>query len=232
MRMLRNYKVTLSVNDVAISCTETTYPSAWDAFSGLGRAFSNNFSIQRLTGLSEGDKASAILATSDDGMTGKGNKVSAVLSVTVECLLNRPAPRAARRPPDVIAAEKKAKAEKARQRAIDKENRKKAEERERICRRQRITNQIDHAFRSGPEAGSEPAAKYITCQRCDAPAVFLELDREVPRGAAVLDESTIIGAGCSEHDYTRYSGNEKILCSRLEFFYTGIRRIGIKEANS
>jgi hypothetical protein len=216
-RMLSNYETTLSAGDAIISSKKAPFWTDWksdlEAFISM---HSKDFSRQ-VMGLSEGETLSIDIPN---------------VRVAVECILNRPAPRAARRPPYVIAEEKKAKAEKARQRAIDIENRKKAEEKERACRRQRITNQIDHAFKSGPESGSEPVAKYISCQRCDAPAVFLELDREVARGAAVLDESTIIGAGCSEHDYTRYSGNEKILCSRLEFFYTGIRKIGIKEANS
>jgi hypothetical protein len=216
-RMLWNYETTLSAGDAIISSKKAPFSTNWRSdLEAFIFSHSKDFSLQ-VMGMSEGETLSIDIPN---------------VRVAVECILNRPAPRAARRPPDVIAAEKKAKAEKARQRAIDIENRKKAEEKERARRRQRITNQIDHAFKSGPESGSEPVAKYITCQHCDAPAAFLELDREVARGVAVLDESTIIGAGCSEHDYTRYRGNEKILCSRLEFFYTGIRKIGIKEANS
>ena len=61
-------------------------------------------------------------------------------------------------------------------------------------------NQVDHAFKTG-RSGSEPVAKYITCHHCDGPATFIYLDQAIPRGAAVLDESTIIDAVCTPHNY-------------------------------
>jgi hypothetical protein len=155
-------------------------------------------------------------------------------NVKIECLLNRPAPRAPRRPHEVIVEEKvakaAAKAERAAERARWGEKHKKAVEEQQARSRRRIKNQIDYAFKSGPESGSEPVAKYITCGNCDAPAEFLRLSREVPPGAAVLDESLITGATCAEHNNPGYCAitQAAIPCSRLEFFYNGIRQIGIK----
>ena len=152
-------------------------------------------------------------------------------AVTVECLTNRRAPR---RPPEVIAQEKQARLAAAQERAQEqaKYAQQQKEERAKRCRlvRQRITNQIDHAFATGARSGAEPVAKYVTCMNCDAPAAVLHLNLPIPPGAAVLDESTIIGATCSAHDspYTRNSVAEVIPCARLEFFYEGIRQIAIK----
>jgi hypothetical protein len=170
----------------------------------------------------------------------EGETVSTDIRITVECVVNHRAPA---RPPEVLAAEKKTKAEAraaaqaaaAQQAAIsaEREATRKAEaEQLRIQRRQRIKNQIDYAFKSGHETGSEPVAKYITCQFCDAPAEFLELSCEVPTGAAILDEDNIVGARCAQHQPSPsvlQTLNTQIFpCSRLEFFYTGVRQIGIK----
>lgn len=169
------------------------------------------------------------------GKMAEGEKVSLTIELTLECLLNRRAPR---RAPEVIAAEKAVRAAKAQKRKTEAAEweEKQKQEKERLClqRKQRITNQIDYAFRSGSESGTEPVSKFITCQQCDAPATFLHLNRAVPSGAAVLDESTVIGASCDEHthnnpNYKNHFGiAEYFPVARLEFFYTGIRQIGIK----
>jgi len=150
-----------------------------------------------------------------------------------ECTWNGRAPR---RPKDVIAAEKAARAAKAQAR---KEHHAKyqAEADERTVHlRQRIKHQVDHAFGLGKH-GTESAAKYITCQHCDGPAAVVCLSQPLARGAAVLDEDTIVGALCQQHIqyqpwgyYSRYSGKTatKVPCSDLEFFYDGIRQIAIK----
>ena len=207
--MLKNYRITVMNNNAVISSKETgNYMGAfWDLHHGFWPQLEN---------MSEGETASRNI------------------KVTVECLLNRQAPRAPRRPHEVIVEERAAKAaanaareaERARR---DEENQRAAEEQQARTRR-RIKNQIDYAFKSGPESGSEPVAKYITCGYCDAPAEFLRLNREVPRGVAVLDESLITGATCAEHNKPGYCAitQAAIPCSRLEFFYSGIRQIGIK----
>ena len=63
----------------------------------------------------------------------------------------------------------------------------------RKARCKRIMHQIDHAFKTG-ESGSEPVAKYVTCQHCDLPAGFLYLNVALAPGAAVMDETTITDA--------------------------------------
>jgi len=215
MRMLWNFKITVTANNAVVLSGEAN--SAWTAYWHAKEALTNALSgfEQRVQNLAEGQRASVPVA---------------ITAITVECLLNRRAPKRPRRPPEVIAAEKKAKAERARQRAIANEAQKKAEEHQALLHRTRITHQIDYAFKSGAESGSEPVAKYITCQHCDAPAAVLQLNREVPHGAAVLDEITIVGAVCSEHNHNYWRGatQASIPCSQLEFFYSGIRQIGIK----
>jgi hypothetical protein len=153
------------------------------------------------------------------------------VSVECVCLMNR---RASRRAPEVIAAEKKAREQRQREKANRAEEARKEQQRVSLQRRRRITNQIDYAFKSGPESGSEPVSKYVTCQQCDAPVTFLQLGQVVPSGAAVLDESTVVGACCSKHSYNNpyynhhYGVAEHFPVARLEFFYAGIRQIGIK----
>jgi hypothetical protein len=149
------------------------------------------------------------------------------INATVQCLLNRRAPR---RPPEVIAQEKAARLVRAQKLALEAKAQQAQVEIRRKHARQRITNQIDHAFASSARTGADPVAKYVTCMYCDAPAAVLHLNLSIPPGAAVLDESTIIGATCSTHDspYMRNSVAEVIPCARLEFFYEGIRQIAIK----
>ena len=139
--------------------------------------------------------------------------------------------RRPKRAPDVIAAEKAEREANRQQRKLatekwQKERQQEAEQRL-INLRQRIKSQVDHAFAVG-KSGTEPAAKYITCQYCDAPAACLVLSRALTPGAFVLDEDTINGALCVEHGNYRVSGTEKVPCSRLEFFYDGVRQIAIK----
>ena len=98
---------------------------------------------------------------------------------------------------------------------------------------ERVKNQVDHAFALGKH-GTEPAAKFITCGHCNAPAEFLGLNQSLA-GAQVVNEDAIVGVVCQEHDdvknqyryYTR-GWADRIPCSRLEFFYDGVRQIAIK----
>jgi hypothetical protein len=155
------------------------------------------------------------------------------LTVSWKCTWNGRAPK---RPKDVIAAEKAAQAVKSQARK-ERYAKYQAEADERTVHlRQRIRNQVDHAFSLGKH-GTESVAKYITCQHCDGPAAVVCLSQPLARGAAVLDEDTIIGALCQSHIqhqpwgyYSRNSGNAatKVPCSDLEFFYDGIRQIAIK----
>lgn len=150
-------------------------------------------------------------------------------SVSVTCIVNR----CQRRAPEVIAAEKALRQQKQTKRAEENARQEKEREKCRLFTRKRITNQIDHAFQTG-QSGSEPVAKYITCNHCSGPADFLYLNRTVPPGAAVLDETTIDGAVCTEHNYAakhayyKKQVTEIFPCALLEFFYTGIRQIAIK----
>jgi hypothetical protein len=152
-----------------------------------------------------------------------GKKGSVDVSISWECTMNGRAPA---RPKHVIAAEKAARAAKSQARR-EQRDKWETEAQERIVNlRKRIKSQVDHAFTIG-KSGTEPASKYITCQHCDAPAALVCLSQMPTRGASVLDEDTIVGALCFNH--SQYNGNQsKIPCSKLEFFYDGIRQIAIK----
>ena len=105
----------------------------------------------------------------------------------------------------------------------------------------RIKSQIDHAFALGKH-GTEPASTFITCMHCDAPAAVVCLNQPLTPGAAVLDEDTIVGALCAQHikhavygygyyrRLSRYTDSNvtKVKCSKLEFFYDGVRSIAVK----
>jgi hypothetical protein len=152
----------------------------------------------------------------------EGDKGEIQIKFAWKCTLNR---RAAPRPKHVIAAEKAASAAKGAARRARSDEWKKEAEIRKINLRMRIKSQVDHAFAVGKH-GTEPAAKYITCQHCDAPAALVTLSQKVAPGAAVLDEDTITGAVCTAHG--QWVREEKISCSKLEFFYDGIRQIAIK----
>ena len=152
-----------------------------------------------------------------------GRKGSINLSLSWECTMNGRAPR---RAPDVIAAEKARRAAKAKAQNEQKAKWDKERQLQILNVRQRIKNQVDHAFITG-KSGTEPASKYITCEHCSAPAEFLLLNQKPSPGAAVLDEETIVGAICATHNW-RNGNDMKIPCAKLEFFYDGIRQIAIK----
>jgi len=162
----------------------------------------------------------------------QGRKGTLVLTIDWECTFNGRAPA---RPKDVIAAEKARRAAKH-QAKLEREAKWEQENQKRIIQlRKRIQNQVDHAFSQG-KTGTEPVSKYITCQHCDAPAAFIALSADPPRGATALDEDSITGALCAGHgnNHQQYVGRgvwkqlAKIACDRLEFFYSGIRQIAIK----
>lgn len=157
----------------------------------------------------------------------EGDKVTLDVRIVLKCVMNRRAPR---RPPAVIAQEKQTRLDRAQKRALQEQSRKAQAEIRREHVRQQITNQFDHAFASGVSTGTDPVAKFITCMHCAAPAVLLHLNLPIPTGAAVLDEGTIVGAVCADHNYPGYRNTvaEVIPCARLEFFYDGIRQIAIK----
>jgi hypothetical protein len=152
---------------------------------------------------------------------GDGGSIN--LSVSWNCTMSGRAPA---RPKDVIAAEKAARAAKSQARREERERWKKEAAQRVLNLRQRIKHEVDHAFAVG-KSGTEPASKYITCEHCHAPAAYLCLNRAITRGAAVLDEDTIVGALCAAHG--QHHGNLVVVpCSKLEFFYDGIRQIAIK----
>jgi hypothetical protein len=154
-----------------------------------------------------------------------GTKGSITFTVNWECTFNGRAPK---RPADVIAAEKKARARKWEEKRLRDEEREKRHQLQillaRKLARKRIQQQVDHAFAIGNK-GTEPAAKYITCH-CNAPAAYIELSQPLSKGAHVLDEDLITGAACASHVYN--NGVERIPCDRLEFFYDGVRQIAVK----
>jgi hypothetical protein len=163
----------------------------------------------------------------------EGVKGEVTMHISWECTMNR---RAHKRAPDVIAAEEAARAAKSQEKR-EREAKLQAEANQRTLNLQkRIKQQVDHAFALGKH-GTEPAAKYITCQHCDAPAAVVCLNQPIARGASVLDEDTIVGALCTPHiqatPYSYYSRRTssnvvKVPCSRLEFFYDGVRQIAMK----
>lgn len=145
------------------------------------------------------------------------------IGLSWECISGR----APARPKHVIAAEKAQKAAESQARAQREKEREKERQEHIVNVRKRIQHQVDHAFATG-KSGTEPASKYITCQHCDAPAAFLHLSQKLPPGAAVLDEDTITGATCATHSNWGGSNVERIPCTKLEFFYEGVRQIAIK----
>ncbi len=153
---------------------------------------------------------------------GQGGSVN--ITVSWESTFNRRAPA---RPKHVIAAEKATRAAKVKEKKDREAEWKKEQEAEIVRLRQRIRHQVDHAFALG-KTGTEPAAKYITCEDCNAPAAFLSLCSPLARGVAVVDEDTIVGAVCSKHSKWANPNQHRIPCSRLEFFYDGIRQIAVK----
>lgn len=155
-----------------------------------------------------------------EGQTGK-----MTVELSWECTMNRRAPA---RPKAEIAADRARRA--AKYAARQKQHKEWEEEaKQRVINvRKRIQRQIDHAFATG-KSGTEPVSMYITCEDCDAPATQLTLSQPMPKGVQVLDEDLIIGAQCKTHSqYYGQRGGEKILCSRLEFFYDGVRQIALK----
>ena len=100
----------------------------------------------------------------------EGAEMAFDVHVVLKCAMNRRAPK---RAPEVIAQEKAA--EKAKKQARDEQKRQAEEQaaQMRKAKRRRIMQQIDHAFQTGHELGSEPVAKYITCDTCSSPADFL-----------------------------------------------------------
>jgi hypothetical protein len=162
-----------------------------------------------------------------------GISTLASLSVTWECTLSGRAPA---RPKNVIAAERAAQAAKRQKKTEQNEKYRADADQRTINLRNRIKTQVDHAFTTG-KSGTEPASKYITCQHCDAPAAVLCLNQPLARGASVLDEDTIVGALCIPHIKHGVYGYQSshsaadvvgVPCSKLEFFYDGVRQIAIK----
>ncbi len=153
-----------------------------------------------------------------------GDKDSIRISMSVMCTMNGRAPR---RPADVIAAEKQRCEDKRQARQAREDAHEKGRALAILRTRKRIQHQVDHAFALG-KRGTEPAAKYITCE-CNAPADYVLLNHALTRGVTVLDEDLIDGAVCEEHKLG-YGGRskDKVPCSRLEFFYDGVRQIAIK----
>ena len=167
----------------------------------------------------------------------EGDTVTVNVRIVLKCAMNRIAKR---RAPEVIAAEKAAKLVKQQARA---EEDRKREELPRRCvsqnadaSRSRFTTLHDRH-----QSGSEPASKYITCDQCSGPADFIYVNTALAPGAAVLDENTITDAVCALHNYATNQWRrqydykhvaEIVPCSRLEFFYTGIRQIAIKAKTS
>ena len=101
------------------------------------------------------------------------------------------------------------------------------EEKELVLRRARIMNQVELAFvKKGKEA-----MQFITCDQCDAPATILALTHLNP-GSSIIDPEQITGAVCSDHDHAvwkPFKTHGRSECSRLEFFYDGLRQIYINK---
>ena len=170
--------------------------------------------------------------------TWKARKCPLDVRVVLKCEMNR---RAARRPKDVIAAEKAA--EKVKKDARDEQKRQQEEfaAQMRKAKRRRIMQQIDHAFQTGHESGSRSLwRKYITCDTCSSPADFIYVEHAAScsRCRRVRRRKHDYGTRCVQcttsfaHQFQRQYYYKHVAqavpCSRLEFFYTGIRQIAIK----
>lgn len=155
----------------------------------------------------------------------EGEKGKLTVTFEWECTMNRRAPARAK---SVIAAEKAQRAAKHAAKAACQAEWEKERQQNVLNVRNRIRHQIDHAFITG-KSGTEPVSKYITCEHCNAAAAYLTLSQPLPKGAHVLDEDMIIGARCAKHvGNSHWDKTEKIPCTRLEFFYDGVRTIGVK----
>jgi hypothetical protein len=106
------------------------------------------------------------------------------------------------------------------------------DEKELLQRRKRIVNQIELAF-----VKKDGAVDFITCDECDASATHLGLTHENP-GSQIIDPDQITAAWCEQHGdpknsayvRVRFKTTASIACSRLEFFYDGLRQIYVKDA--
>jgi len=216
------FQFSVSVNGLALSFPESW--GSWKYRNDVTAVIKNRFA-ESLCGDVQ------ILSKSKKGE--KGSAAVGFLKVTWECVWSGRAPA---RPKAVIAAEKAVQAVKAQVRKDQRAKYQAEADARTVNLRQRIKNQVDHAFSLGKH-GTESAAKYITCQHCDGPAAVVCLSQPLARGAAVLDEDTIVGALCQQHIehqpwgyYSRHSSRNatKVPCDVLEFFYDGIRQIAIK----
>lgn len=217
-RMTASFTLAVTANNKTVVSKGEDYPT-WNG--GIGETIKS-----RMIDMLWQSAQSTPMHSAKVGDKGKSTITLNGIGLSWECTSGR----APARPKHVIAAEKAAKDAKLQARR-ERQARWKKEEAERIVNtRRRIKHQVDHAFALGKH-GTEPAAKYITCQHCDAPADVLCLSRALTRGAAVLDEDTIVGALCANHSQHSYYGSkaaEKVPCARLEFFYDGVRQIAIK----
>jgi hypothetical protein len=175
-------------------------------------------------------------ALSYDMKEGDFTSFSANISIVQTCLVNH---RAAARPHDVVQKEREDRLAAALKERQEYEERKRKGREDVLAAqallRQRVRNQIDLAFKTGV-SGSEPAAKYITCDyyNCNAQAAVLVLSRPIQKGATALDEDTIIGVRCELHKPSNtgvyrvaFNAADAVECSRLEFWYDGVRKITI-----
>jgi hypothetical protein len=163
----------------------------------------------------------------------EGSKMVFNIELAVECTMNR---RAKPRSKAVIKAEHNARAERFKTYLAHQKKLAEEQVEARKATRRQIVNQIEHAFKTG-KAGAESAVQYITCTSCQQEADVLYLNQPLPPGATVLDEATIQDARCSQHDYvskgnkyyaTNQGVGQVVKCSRLEFFYDGVRQIALK----
>lgn len=204
MRQIIKHKVEVLANNKVVFAEEDE-GALWDALEAVRNLFES----------------------SRTDNVGQKNSKSLNITVSCECTMNQIEKRKPNRPKDVIAAEKAQRAAKAQARNEQEAAWEKERQQRIVNLRERIKHQVDHAFATG-KSGTEPASKYITCE-CDAPAAFLHLNQKLSPGAAVLDEDTIIGAACATHNkWTHRDVVQKIPCTKLEFFYDGVRQIAIK----
>ena len=100
-------------------------------------------------------------------------------------------------------------------------------EKELVSRRARIMNQVELAFvKNGKEA-----MQFITCDECEDLATQLLLTHLNP-GSDVISPEQVAGARCEackiSNHWMPFKTKAHIECSRLEFFFDGIKQICIK----
>lgn len=155
----------------------------------------------------------------------KARTVSTAISMSIVCLGEVPRRKYTK---EERVQRRKAREAERQARAAEKEAwRKEQAEQQRIriaAYRQQIVNQIELAY----EKKLKDALHYLTCEHCAAKAAWIIVDRP-PEGTAIQFDS-ITGALCANHYHPQYDKRPVVHCTKVEFFYDGLRHLHINKA--